>query len=206
MVGLYDLGVDMKCYIAGLALVCSILVYTEEPVAPQVQIGVEMSANKGDKLVSIGLDEAQRSAVAEKLNVLLANEYALYIRTQKFHWNVVGPHFGPLHKLFNDQFDAIAEYIDGVAERIRSLGFKAFGTLAEFKQNTILAEDPGKNPDSNSMIGLLLEGQEAIIKSIRPIIDLTAQVNDMGTNNFLADLLEKHEKAAWFLRAHLLSE
>lgn len=163
-------------------------------------------AMKSDKLVSIGIGEEQRAAIAQKLNTLLADEYALYIRTQKFHWNVVGPFFGPLHKLFNDQFDALAENVDAVAERIRALGFKAIGTLAEFKQNTALAENPGVNPDANSMIGLLLEGHEAIIKSVRPIIDLTAQLNEMGTNNFLAGLLEKHEKAAWFLRAHLLSE
>ena len=160
----------------------------------------------GDKLVSIGLGEEQRSAIAQKLNALLADEYALYIRTQKFHWNVVGPFFGSLHKLFNDQYDALAENIDAVAERVRSLGFKAIGSLAEFKQGTSLSEDPGKNPDANSMIGLLLEGHEAIIKSLRPLIDLTAQSNDMGTNNFLSGLIEKHEKASWFLRAHLLSE
>lgn len=163
-------------------------------------------AAMSDKLVSIGIGEEQRAAIAGKLNALLADEYALYIRTQKFHWNVVGPFFGPLHKLFNDQFDALAENVDAVAERVRALGFKAIGSLAEFKQNTALAENPGVNPDANSMIGLLLEGHEAIIKSIRPIVDLTAQLNEMGTNNFLSGLIEKHEKAAWFLRAHLLSE
>lgn len=191
-----------KRYLMCLTLIGSIVLNAQDAGLAQNQGGAAMS----DKLVSIGLGEEQRNAIAQQLNVLLANEYALYIRTQKFHWNVVGPFFGPLHKLFNDQFDAIAENIDAVAERVRMLGFKAIGTLAEFKQNTALAEEPGKNPDANSMIGLLLEGHETIIKSIRPIVDLTAQLNDMATNNFLAGLLEKHEKAAWFLRAHLLSE
>lgn len=192
----------MKRYLMSLALVSAAVVQAGDAVG-QNQGGSVMN---GDKLVSIGIGEEQRSAIAQELNSLLANEYALYIRTQKFHWNVVGPFFGPLHKLFNDQFDALAENIDAVAERVRMLGFKAIGSLAEFKQGTSLAENPGVNPDANSMIGLLLEGHETIIKSIRPIIDLTAKYNDMGSNNFLAGLVEKHEKAAWFLRAHLLSE
>ena len=193
----------MKCYLMSLVLIGSVMVNAQDANVVQNQGGAVMN---GDKLVSIGLGEEQRSAIAQKLNALLADEYALYIRTQKFHWNVVGPFFGSLHKLFNDQYDALAENIDAVAERVRSLGFKAIGSLAEFKQGTSLSEDPGKNPDANSMIGLLLEGHEAIIKSLRPLIDLTAQSNDMGTNNFLSGLIEKHEKASWFLRAHLLSE
>lgn len=190
--------------VIGITVGCMAIAQDDaEPVAIQEK-GVEMKS--GDKLVSIGLADEQRSSVAEKLNMLLADEYALYVQTQKFHWNVVGPFFGPLHKLFNDQFDMLAENIDAVAERVRSLGFKTFGTLQEFKQYTNIGEEPGVNPDANSMIGLLLKGHEIIIKNIRPVVDLTAQLNDMGTNNFLAGLLEKHEKAAWFLRAHLLSE
>lgn len=160
----------------------------------------------GDALVSIGIESDARAAVAQQLNMLLANEYALYIMTQKFHWNVVGPFFGPLHKLFNDQYDMLAEIVDSVAERVRALGFKAIGSLAEFKQNTMLNEEPGVIPNATGMIQGLLDGHEAIIRAIRPVVELTAQANDMASNNFLAGLLEKHEKAAWFLRAHLLSE
>ena len=169
-----------------------------------------ISAGQGniasDELVSIGLPEESRIAIAQKLNALLADEYTLYVRTQKFHWNVVGPFFGPLHKLFNDQFDMIAKNIDAVAERVRMLGVKTIGTLNEFMQQTVLQENPGINPDYTGMIALLLEGHETIIKNIRPIVDLAGKLNDMGTNNFLSGLLEKHEKAAWFLRAHLLSK
>lgn len=193
----------MNRYSLGLLLLSALTLHTQDAVSGQNQAGVPMVS---DKMVSIGIDEEQRGMIAQQLNMLLANEYALYIRTQKFHWNVVGPFFGPLHKLFNDQYEMLAENVDAVAERVRQLGFKAIGSLAEFKQNTMLAEEPGVNPNANSMIASLLEGHEAIIKSIRPIVTLTAQLNDMGTNNFLAGLLEKHEKAAWFLRAHLLSE
>ena len=161
---------------------------------------------KSDALISVGLAPEARSAVAQQMNILLANEYALYIMTQKFHWNVVGPFFGQLHKLFNDQYEMLAEIVDAVAERVRALGFKTYGSLDEFKQHAIIQEEPGMYPKDTGMIAALLQGHETIIKSIRPIVSLTAQADDMGTNNFLAGLLEKHEKAAWFLRAHMLHE
>ena len=164
--------------------------------------GVSMGAS--DKMVNIGLSEQVRKGVAEKLNLLLANEYALYVKTQKHHWNLVGPFFGPLHKLFNDQYDALALVVDEVAERVRTLGYKPYGTLTEFAQHATIPEEPGKDRDANSMIKDLLEGHETVIRQLREDIDYTAQVNEMGSNNFLADLIEQHEKTAWILRAHLL--
>ncbi len=159
-----------------------------------------------EPMVNIGLEEIVRENVAQRLNKLLSDEYVLYVKTQKYHWNVVGPFFGSLHKLLNDQYDQLAGIIDETAERVRALGFKAYGTLAEFIEHTSLSEDPGNNPNANDMIKNLLKDHEMVIRELRDYIKYTADHDDLGTENFLADLIVIHQKMAWMLRAHLLNE
>ena len=155
-------------------------------------------------MVNIGLEKKSCEQVAALLNKLLANEFILYTKTLKVHWNVEGKHFGALHEFFKQQYEAMLTIADDVAERARSLGAMAFGTLQEFSEHGTLPEQPGVNPDDLGMIAWLLEDHEAIIRQLRKDVDITAQLNDMGTNNFLAGLMEKHEKMAWMLRSFLL--
>lgn len=154
-------------------------------------------------MATVTFSEKARKEIAGALHLLLANEYVLYTKTQKFHWNVEGKWFGPLHQLFENQYEQLADIVDKVAERSLQLGIKTIGTLTEFLKLTSLQEAPGKNPNDTKMIEILLLDHEAVIEQIRENIDLTAQLNDMGTNNFLCDLIERHEKIAWMLRAHL---
>lgn len=154
-------------------------------------------------MATVTFSEKARKEIAGELHLLLANEYVLYTKTQKFHWNVEGKWFGPLHQLFENQYQELADIVDKVAERSLQLGIKTIGTLTEFLKLTSLQEAPGKNPSDTKMIEILLLDHEAVIEQIRENIDLTAQLNDMGTNNFLCDLIERHEKIAWMLRAHL---
>lgn len=141
--------------------------------------------------------------VAQMLAQLLADEYVLYTKTYKFHWNVKGKNFGPLHSFFQNQFEQLAEFVDGIAERSLMIGHDAPGTLQEFLQLTTLSEEPGQNPGDMQMLSILLANHETIIGHLRNMIDKTAELNDASTNNFLIDLLEKHEKIAWMIRAHL---
>lgn len=141
--------------------------------------------------------------MAEKLNHLLANEYVLYTKTWKFHWNVEGKHFGSLHLFFGKQVAQLSKVIDRVAERVRALDIKTAATLAEFLDKTSLNEHPGQNPDDLGMIKLLLEDHEQIIKQMHEDSDFSLEINDVGSNNLLCDLIEEHEKTAWMLRAFL---
>ncbi len=154
--------------------------------------------------MNIGISEKNRGASAGILNALLADEYVLYTKTRKYHWNVTGPHFSELHKLFEAQYEALDETIDEVAERARALGEEAFGTLAEFIEHTSLEEKPGKNPDADGMIEDLLEDHETVINHLRRDLALCAEkYADMGTSDFLTGLMEEHEKMAWMLRSFL---
>lgn len=153
--------------------------------------------------INIGLSESNRADMATALQKLLADEYVLYTKTLNFHWNVEGKHFGPLHTLFNDQYEKLQSIIDNIAERIRAIGLFAHATMREFLSVSSLAEKIDYFPDDITMLSLLLEDHEAVIQTIRNANDLAVKINDGGSNNFLSGLLEIHEKIAWTLRAHL---
>jgi starvation-inducible DNA-binding protein len=152
----------------------------------------------------IGISEANTQGVAALLSRLLADEHVLYMRLRNYHWNLVGMAFGPLHALFQEQYEALATEIDDVAERIRMLGPVAPGTLTEMLQLATLAERPGELPDDRGMLAQLVADHEAIIRNLRRDVRATdEQYDDIGTSDFLTGLMERHEKQAWLLRAHI---
>jgi starvation-inducible DNA-binding protein len=175
----------------------------EAPIAPQEVIPLMSIEKKSGTIPDIGLNEQIREEVAQMLNKLLADEYLLYTKTLYYHWNVYGPFFGDLHKFFGEIYKQLLCFIDMTAERVRALGYKADGTLQEFTAKTQLKEDPKNIPAHPIMLRNLLNDHETIIKMIRAGIDKTAELNDMGTNNFLCDLITKYEKTAWMLRSYL---
>ena len=153
----------------------------------------------------IGLDSTTRHRVIETLQRLLADEIALYLKTRNFHWNVEGPEFYQLHKLFEAQYTQLDEAMDEVAERIRALGGYAAGSMQEFMALTRIPEVTGAHrPDPDArMEFLLLRDHEQLVVELRTLIDTFAEWGDAGTQDFVTKLLQEHEKAAWMLRALL---
>jgi starvation-inducible DNA-binding protein len=154
---------------------------------------------------SIGLTNEQRAGVSGILNRALSDEHVLYIRTRNYHWNVTGMHFKSLHEFFEEQYKQIEIAIDEIAERARSMGFRAIGSMTEFIAHTHLKEqNPAEVPDATGMLRNLLNDHESIIKQLREDIDTCDdQFKDAGTADFLTEKLEEHEKMAWMIRAYL---
>lgn len=154
--------------------------------------------------INIGLEANERDGVVALLQHNLADLHVLYIKTRNFHWNVTGPHFTELHKLYESQYTQLAEAIDSTAERIRSLGAVAPGTMSEYLAHARLSESKGKPPKANEMTAQLLADHETVIRQLREDIDtVDGDLGDAGTADFLTGLMQDHEKTAWFLRAHL---
>ena len=152
----------------------------------------------------IGIPEDHRASVVAILNTLLSDEYVLYTKTRNYHWNVVGPQFNDLHKFFEAQYEELDDIVDEVAERARSLGGHAFGSLAEFARHARLKEHPGPTPDAQGMLANLRADHEAIIRPLRTDLEACLETHrDAGTSDFLTGLMERHEKMAWMLRAFL---
>jgi len=152
--------------------------------------------------VNLGLAEKDRAGAARLLAPLLADEQVLYAKTRNFHWNVEGPHFHDLHKMFEAQYDALAGTIDEIAERIRALGEPAPGSMKEFLALARLAEAPGRPAPGAEMVRALLADHEALARQLRKDLEeAQTSFHDAGTADFLTGLLEEHEKSAWMLRA-----
>ncbi len=152
----------------------------------------------------IGITETNRQAVANELMKILADETVLYIKTKNAHWNIEGGDFYDKHKFFESQFEQLDEFIDSVAERIRSLGHYAPATLKSYLSLTHLTEQSREKNDSQGFIQELLEDHESIIIHLRGNVKYFAdKFSDAGTSDFITGLMESHEKMAWFLRSHL---
>ncbi|MDP5202198.1 Dps family protein [Flavobacterium sp. DG2-3] len=153
---------------------------------------------------NIGIKQENISKIAAILAKVLADEFVLYTKTKRAHWNVEGPDFYNKHLFFEQQYDAIDEIVDTVAERIRSLGHYTPATLKDFLALTHLTEELQEKNDSNGFIKELLVDHESIIIYLRENINLIANdLQDAGTSDFITGLVENHEKMAWMLRAHL---
>jgi len=152
----------------------------------------------------IGLTTENRKIAAQKLCILLADEFLLYTKTRNAHWNVEGYDFYNKHLFFEQQYNELDEIMDNVAERIRSIGHYAPATLKEFLSLTQLTEAKSQENDSIGFIKELLSDQESIIIFLRGNIDhFATELKDYGTSDFITGLMETHEKMAWMLRSHL---
>src|SRR5688500_8825719 len=93
------------------------------------------------QVIDIGINERDRKQIADGLSRLLADTYALYLKSHNYHWNVTGPMFHTLHGMFEVQYNELADAVDLIAERIRALGFPAPATFREFTELSSIAED-----------------------------------------------------------------
>ena len=153
--------------------------------------------------VNIGITDKNRQAVALALNQLLADEHVLYNKTRSYHWNVEGPSFMAFHKLYENQYNELAELIDQIAERIRTIGHFAEGRLKEILKLTNL-EETEVPVDQEEQIANLLSDHEVIIGRVRKMVDdFEEKYKDKGSSDFVTGVLKYHEKTAWMLRSYV---
>ena len=152
--------------------------------------------------INTGIPAKQRAAIAQGLSRLLADTYVVYLKTHNFHWNVEGPMFQTLHQMFMEQYTEAWNAIDLIAERIRSLGEYAPGTYREYLKLARVKETDGV-PRAEQMVRLLIEGQEAIVRTAREVLAVADEANDQPTLDLLTQRMQIHEKNAWMLRSLL---
>jgi len=152
--------------------------------------------------IDIGISAKDRAAISEGLSRLLADTYTLYLTTHNFHWNVTGPMFNTLHLMFETQYNELWLANDQIAERIRSLGYPAPGTYAEYVKLASVKETPGQ-PKADEMVKLLVEGNEAVVRTARSVFPIVDKAGDEPTADLLTQRMQIHEKNAWMLRSLL---
>ena len=152
---------------------------------------------------SIGLTAKNRQKIESALSTILADQHVLYIKTRHFHWNLIGGRFHSLHVFFEEMYGELALAIDQTAERIRMIGGVAPGSMAEFEKAATLKEVKGALVSGDAAIKALLSDHEAVIRNLRKEIPGIGEMDDLGTEDFLVGLLQKHEMTAWMLRSYL---
>lgn len=142
------------------------------------------------------------SQVANELKKVLANSFALYLKTQNYHWNVQGPHFKALHLLFEEQYTDLAAAIDEIAERIRALGEKAPGTWKAY-QPMIKIDDGDENASAEKMVKEMANDQKIICETIKEALQAAQKDADEASTDLLVGRINVHEKAAWMLQSSI---
>lgn len=146
------------------------------------------------------MTDATKTAAA--LRSVLGETYALYIRTHSYHWNVEGPQFQSLHTLFEEQYRAMWESIDDLAERLRSIG--AFApTPTELAELGQIDNADNEIPSANAMVQNLISGHESWLQNAASAINLVEEMGDVASEDLLTTLIAAHEKMAWMLRSSL---
>lgn len=143
-----------------------------------------------------------RRQIADQLGQLLADAYVLYANIQGLHWNAVGPQFYAIHKMTEEQYQAMVEELDSIAERIRAIGFFAPTTLSRYSKMARLQEmSTDGNADSLDLSQQLAEDHQKLANDLRKTAQNAADLGDLFTSDLLTGHAGAHEKAAWMLTA-----
>lgn len=152
--------------------------------------------------LNTGITSANSKKVADALNQVLADEFVLYTKTLKFHWNIEGRDFHALHLFLDDQYNQLQTIIDSVAERVRKVGHFAIGSMKEFLAEASLKEHAATTAVAESMLAELVADHDALIRKTRTLIeDFDKKFDDKGSSDFITGIMKEHEKMAWMLRS-----
>jgi starvation-inducible DNA-binding protein len=134
------------------------------------------------------------------LKSVLANTYALYLKTQNYHWNVTGMHFAALHRLFDEQYNELAESVDEIAEHIRMQNDLAPGSFNEFQKLNKIS-DAKSDLDANGMVADLLESHSVLLMLLEDTLKQAQIEGDEVVVDFMIARMAAHKKYQWMLRS-----
>jgi starvation-inducible DNA-binding protein len=152
------------------------------------------------------LPEATRQRMIELCNARLADAIDLQTQTKQAHWNVKGPSFIALHKLFDEVNGDVEDYVDLLAERAVQLGGVAEGTLRSAAKRSALAEYPAGLTTGRGHVDALSSALAAFGKQVRGAIDESSRAADQGTSDIFVEISRGVDKWLWMVEAHLQEE
>ena len=146
-----------------------------------------------------GLSKDDAAEIAETLNGLVADAFALYIKTKNFHWHLSGPHFRDYHLLFDEQADQIFATIDPLAERVRKIGYTTLRSVGQVSKLSKVIDNDKEYVTPAEMIVELLADNRAMAESMRKCHSLCDDKEDSGTAGLLELYIDETERRTWFL-------
>lgn len=153
-------------------------------------------------LNNIGLETGKSQELAGLLSDLLANYSLFYQNTRGYHWNIRGEKFFELHTKFEELYNDLFEKIDEIAERILTLGHIAAHKFSDYQGQSEIIESE-EVTDGFKAVEEILSAFKTLLTKQRVILDLSAEINDEGTNALMSDYIREQEKMVWMYSAFL---
>ena len=160
-----------------------------------------MAKTDPDPNLNTPTDLASNAAktVAEALNGILADSYALYIKTKNFHWHVSGPHFRDYHLMLDEQASQILATTDAIAERVRKTGNTTLRSIGDIARRQTLRDNDAEFVAANDMLAELRDDNLRLVEQLREAKDIVDDAKDNATSGILDDWTDEAEERAWFL-------
>jgi len=140
-----------------------------------------------------------KGALIDSLNGLLADHFALFMKTKNFHWHVRGPQFRDLHLLFDDQAQEIVAATDIIAERVRKNGGGTLTSIGSIADKTRIQDQDTASLDALAMVEELRGDNDSLVAQLRITKGLAGDVGDNATDGMIDDWTDQAEQRAWFL-------
>jgi starvation-inducible DNA-binding protein len=133
------------------------------------------------------------------LNALLADVYALYLKTKNFHWHMSGPHFRDYHLLLDEQAEQIDAITDVIAERVRKIGGTTLRSIGHIARLQRISDNDADFVDPLDMLSELREDNKSLVASMRQTHNLCDERNDVATTSLIEVWIDEAERRIWFL-------
>jgi starvation-inducible DNA-binding protein len=145
------------------------------------------------------LGEEAAQVIADALNSLIADAFALYVKTKNFHWHLFGPHFRDYHLLFDEQAEQILGSIDDLAERVRKVGGSTIRSISHIAQLQTIRDDNQAAVPAHEMLQYLVEDNAHLVKQQRAAHAVCEEARDVATASLLETIIDQTERRIWFL-------
>jgi len=142
-------------------------------------------------------------AVADALNALLADSFALYLKTKNYHWHVQGPRFRELHLLFDEQATQILATTDLIAERVRKNGAPTLRSIGDVSRRQSIRDDDATTVEADGMIRTLAADNKALLAQLKEVKSAAESDGDIATSGLVDAWADETEQRIWFLEATL---
>lgn len=139
------------------------------------------------------------TAISEALNALLADTYALYLKTKNFHWHTSGPHFRDYHLLLDEQADQIFASTDEIAERVRKIGGTTLRSIGHIARLQRLSDNNEEMVTPRDMLRELMNDNKTVAANMREAHAIADEHDDVATASLLENFIDQTEKRTWFL-------
>ena len=145
------------------------------------------------------LDESAVSEISEALNGILADSFALYLKTKNFHWHMSGPYFRDYHLMLDDQGDQLFSMTDAIAERVRKIGGTTVRSIGQISRLQRIVDSNAEYVEPLDMIAELREDNAILTRNMREVHSLCDEAADVATASLLENWIDETEKRTWFL-------